>query len=60
MTQLSDFTFYLFLWGFPGGLEDKASPCSAGDLGFDLGWEDPWKWQHRCSTPGISQDGEVW
>ena len=23
---------YAFSWGFPGGLEGKASACSAGDL----------------------------
>ena len=31
---------FVFL-GFPGGLDLKESACSAGDLGWILGWEDP-------------------
>ena len=27
--------------GFPGGSEDKASACNAGDPVRSLGWEDP-------------------
>ena len=27
--------------GFPGGSEDKASACNAGDQVRSLGWEDP-------------------
>ena len=27
--------------GFPGGSDSKESPCSVGDLGSMLGWEDP-------------------
>ena len=27
--------------GFPGGSEDKASACKAGDPGSIPGWEDP-------------------
>ena len=32
---------YLWLKGFPGGSDGKASACNAGDPGSILGWEDP-------------------
>ena len=31
----------LVILGFPGGSDGKESTCSAGDLGWILGWEDP-------------------
>ena len=27
-------TFLKFIWGFPGGLDDKESACNAGDQGL--------------------------
>ena len=31
----------MYIWGFPGGSDDKEFTCNAGDLGSVLGQEDP-------------------
>ena len=34
-------SYYLKIWGFPGGSDGKASARNVGDPGSILGWEDP-------------------
>ena len=31
----------MYIWGFPGGSDDKEFTCNAGDLGSVLSQEDP-------------------
>ena len=38
-------------WGFPGGLEDKASAYNAGDLGSIPGWK---------RSPGEGNGNSLW
>ena len=41
--EIERFMSSILYWGFPGGLDDKASVCNAGDLGL---------------VPGLGRSGE--
>ena len=56
--QIPDFYGYLLIFkGFPGGSEDKASACNAGDLGFNP-WVGKIPWRRKWQPTPVFLPGE--